>query len=157
MYFSGNIQVTRAIHGLVIPHNTHKLSISSISSSSRTSPSARSKFSSSSRAKGSARSNSIISSFEQGSPVRVDSNSTRLQSHLCAQPKVGGSRILKTNLETPIKPSHCRWSKLHKARKKDANVARTVVIFAIGRTPTCLIIIDWDNTCQDLIEGKHLL
>ena len=80
MYFSGNIQVTRAIHGLVIPHNTHKLSISSISSSSRTAPSARSKFSSSSRAKGSARSNSIISSFEQGSPVRC---STRLESHLC--------------------------------------------------------------------------
>ena len=44
MYFSGNIQVTWAIHGLVIPHNTHKLSISSISSSSRTAPSARSKF-----------------------------------------------------------------------------------------------------------------
>ena len=61
------------------PHNIHKLYISSISSSSRTAPSARSKFSSSSRVKGSARSNSIISSFEQGRPVRC-STRTRLDS-----------------------------------------------------------------------------
>src|SRR5436309_234376 len=61
------------------PHNIHKLYISSISSSSRTAPSARSNFSSSSRVKGSARSNSIISSFEQGRPVRC-STRTRLDS-----------------------------------------------------------------------------
>ena len=60
-------------------HNIHKLYISSISSSSRTAPSARSNFSSSSRVKGSARSNSIISSFEQGRPVRC-STRTRLDS-----------------------------------------------------------------------------
>src|SRR5277367_4883413 len=93
MYFSGNIQVTRATDGLVIliiyinfifrafrarveqPPLLDRTRIESSSFKAFV----RSKFSSSSRVKGSARSNSIISSFEQGRPVRC-STRTRLDS-----------------------------------------------------------------------------
>ena len=89
------------------PHNIHKLYISSISSSSRTAPSARSNFSSSSRVKGSARSNSIISSFEQGRPVRC-STRTRLDS--TRKPSLIIIQEVKAEIDRMCAPGRARLS-----------------------------------------------